>query len=298
MQQVGSTADWETSSKLFLKGVQVAYDSMSNIQWFVHHLEYPQEVVVVDPGYREPIIAYLKTHALRVHAILVTHYHYDHIDALSYFAKEYPEALVYGPLKKTRRVVNNCLSEGDQFCIFGDVAIQVTEAPGHCREHIVYLIKDSPPHLLVGDVLFVAGCGKIFTRDYAATLETFAKICRFPPETKIYCGHEYSRFNLDFAWQVEPQNATLNATRSKLKQRILDRDFRVVPTSLAEERSYNPFLRLQQPAVRAAIEQHFSVSLCNDAEALKLLRQWKEQGIIATPRHLFKQLLSLLPFKP
>ncbi len=117
------------------------------------------DLLVVDPGDAEPVMAAIEQNGWKLRAILLTHHHYDHtggIDELSQLA----DVPVYGPAHESIKGLTHPLTEGDQLD-FDDMGIhlKVLDTPGHTRGHICYYGNNT---LLSGDTLFAAGCGRIF----------------------------------------------------------------------------------------------------------------------------------------
>ncbi|MBF0848304.1 hydroxyacylglutathione hydrolase, partial [Streptococcus danieliae] len=76
----------------------------------------------------------------------------------------YPNVKIYGP-KEVKHLAENILQDGDKFDLYGS-EIKVFLTAGHSEGHITYLVDGK--HLLCGDALFSAGCGRIFTENYVA----------------------------------------------------------------------------------------------------------------------------------
>jgi len=91
----------------------------------------------------------------------------------------------------------------------------------------------------------------------------------------VFCAHEYTLSNYDFAIAVEPENAALAAEFARLQQLRAD-GIATVPGSIGRERALNPFLRSAEPAVIAAAAHHESRGLADPVEVFAALRRWKD----------------------
>ncbi|XP_067318452.1 uncharacterized protein [Anolis sagrei] len=98
--------------------------------------------------------------------------------------------------------------------LVGSLNVKCLATPCHTSGHICYFVtkpnSSEPPAVFTGDTLFVAGCGKFFEGTPEEMYKALIKILsRLPPETKVYCGHEYTINNLKFARHVEPNNSAI-----------------------------------------------------------------------------------------
>jgi hydroxyacylglutathione hydrolase len=230
---------------------------------------------VVDPGDAAPVIAYLDQEGLALCAIVNTHHHGDHVGGnvalLARFAVP-----VFGPAHETIPGRTHALVEGDEITVPGvDVALRVLDVPGHTAGHIAYV--GTAPHsavAFVGDTLFAGGCGRLFEGTPAQMSASLGKLAALPGDTRAYCAHEYTLANLRFALAVEPGNAALRERLAR-EQAKRDRGVPTVPSSIADERATNPFLRADIPAVAAAAEAHAGRKLRDAVETFAVLREWK-----------------------
>jgi hydroxyacylglutathione hydrolase len=130
-------------------------------------------------------------------------------------------------------------------------------------------------HLISGDTLFSIGCGRLFEGTPEQMLASLDKLAGLPGETKVYCGHEYTVDNCRFALQVEPDNAALQA-RFERAQRLREDDRITLPSTLAEERAANPFLRTRESAVIEAANRREPGTGDNPAAVFGVIRRWKD----------------------
>jgi hydroxyacylglutathione hydrolase len=142
------------------------------------------------------------------------------------------------------------VAEGDTVP-FGTTAAQVIETPGHTRGHIAFVFPQDDL-LFCGDTLFSLGCGRLLEGTAEEMFASLAKLAALPPDTQVFCGHEYTQSNARFALTAEPDNAALRARAAEVA-RLREAGAFTVPSVLSEERAANPFLRAPTAARLAAI---------------------------------------------
>lgn len=233
---------------------------------------------VVDPGEAQPVQDYLQRHQLQLEGILLTHHHTDHtggVDALRTATTQ-----VIGAASDRTRLpaLTRAVTEGDHISLL-DTDFLVMEIPGHTRSHLAFFAATStPPLVFCGDTLFAGGCGRIFEGTPAQMHESLQRLAQLPANTLIYAAHEYTLSNLEFAGQVEPDNARLQERLSATRE-ARSRDLPTLPSSLDTERATNPFLRLNQPRVQQQIQGWArDTSLTDPVALLAALREWKNQS--------------------
>jgi hydroxyacylglutathione hydrolase len=234
---------------------------------------------VVDPGDAAPVTQALAQRGLALAAILVTHHHYDHIGGLPQLAQEFPDVPVYGPAAEKIRGVTQPLREGDRIEALG-TAFTVMEVPGHTLGHIAYVAagpgsESGAGFVLCGDTLFSAGCGRLFEGTAQQLHRSLGRLAALPPETRVYCTHEYTLANLAFAAAVEPGRAELGEEIARVRA-LRERGQPSLPSTIARERRINPFLRGADPAVAAAAARQAGRPLASELEVFAALRQWKD----------------------
>jgi len=202
-----------------------------------------KSVVVIDPALSQPVIKYLKANNLKLEAILQTHHHSDHIGGTKELIKEWPNIKVIASAKEKDRIPfqNLSVNDGDKFKIL-DEEIQVIELIGHTRSHIAFYINNEASVLFVGDTLFSAGCGRIFEGTYKQMYNSLKKIKSLPKNTLIYCAHEYTKSNLMWALNLEPENQSIKNKLIEVEKKIALKEL-TIPFLLEEEMKINLFLR-------------------------------------------------------
>jgi hydroxyacylglutathione hydrolase len=229
------------------------------------------KAAVVDPGDADPVLERLRRRGLKLTDILVTHHHHDHVGGVSELV-EATGARVSGPRDESIPSRDVALAGGDRIQVLG-IDFDVLDVPGHTRGHIAYFVP-AMQWLFCGDTLFGAGCGRLFEGTAAQMSASLATLAALPPATKVFCAHEYTLSNLRFALAIEPGNEALRE-RQRVCVALRERGEPTLPSTIAEERTTNPFLRCDVPAVRAAAQARASTPLEAGADVFAVLRQWK-----------------------
>jgi hydroxyacylglutathione hydrolase len=229
---------------------------------------------VVDPGDAAPVLAWLEREGVTLSAIVNTHHHGDHVGGNEALLARFAVP-VFGPAGERIPGRTQALREGDEIDVPGvDLHLRVLDVPGHTAGHIAYVGAADGPILFCGDTLFAGGCGRLFEGTAAQMWSSLSKLAALAPVTRAYCAHEYTLANLRFAQAVEPGNAAL-AARIVRDTATRERGAPTVPSTIADERATNPFLRARVPAVRAAAEAHAGRALADDVATFAALREWK-----------------------
>ena len=231
--------------------------------------------VVVDPGDAKPVLEYLERERLTLTAILATHHHNDHVGGVPALVGRY-RAPVFGPARESIPERTRALGEGDEVDVPGlPLRLRVLDIPGHTAGHIAFFGDVSgTPSVFCGDTLFAVGCGRLFEGTPQQMWASLSALAALPPETRVYCGHEYTLANIRFALAVEPDSTDL-WEREKREQAKRDRGEPTLPSTIGEERLTNPFLRAPVAQVRKAAATHANAQLAGDVETFAALRAWK-----------------------
>ncbi len=229
-------------------------------------------VAIIDPGDGVATLAALERRVLEPCAVLLTHHHADHVGGVDEIIDRY-EVEVYGPAREAIQAVNRPVSDLDVVRI-AKIGIELTaiDVPGHTAGHVAYL---GPGLVLPGDTLFTGGCGRVFEGTPSQMFNSLQRLAELPPDTGVYCAHEYTLANLRFACQVEPGNEDLQRRLASAEARRAE-DQPTVPSTIGEELRTNPFLRCDVPEVRAAAEAHAGTQLGSEAEVFAAVRAWKD----------------------
>ena len=195
----------------------------------------------IDTPEEGPINTALEEKGWRLTHILNTHHHGDHTGA-NIALKERWGCTIVGAANDAERIpgIDVRMADGDKYQ-FGSLIADVFEVPGHTTGHIAYYFS-SEDIAFVGDTLFALGCGRLFEGTPEMMWNSLQKLMALPDETIVYCAHEYTQSNAQFALSVEPGNAELIA-RSREIDALRAEGKPTVPTTIGLERATNPFLR-------------------------------------------------------
>ena len=228
--------------------------------------------LIVDPGDAKPVIDYIERNNLIPEAILITHKHSDHVGGVKQLVAQY-DVTVYGPSSEASHWVDVDVTASSKLKFkLSNVEFDIIELPGHTLGHIAYL---TPGHLFCGDTLFVAGCGRVFEGTMAQMYASLQSLSGLDEATRIYCAHEYTLSNLQFALAVEPDNDDLLAYFEEATA-LRHRDIPTVPSSIAREKRINPFLRCSEVKVTQAAVRHGMIADGGPVEVFATLRTWKD----------------------
>lgn len=242
-----------------------------NYIWLIHGLDRTQ-VVIVDPGDASVVIEKLAAEKLRPAAVLVTHHHADHIGGAAALRDRF-DIPVHGPAREAREVVTHPLTDGETLHLDTlDLRFDVMEIPGHTLGHIAFHGHGA---VFCGDTLFSAGCGRLFEGSAEQMSASLERLAHLPGETRVFCGHEYTAANLEFAATVEPGNAALPALQREVAD-LRARNKPSLPSRIDRERAVNPFLRASESSVRQAAEQWSGTPLNDKVRVFAALRRWKD----------------------
>ena len=210
------------------------------------------DVAAVDTPDVDAINAALSEKGWRLTHILNTHWHPDHAGG-NLALKEQWSCTIIGPAGEAAKIpgIDRQVGEGDVVAL-GATSATVRDTPGHTLGHIIYHFANDAA-AFVGDTIFAMGCGRLFEGTPDQMWRSLSKIAAMPPETKLYCAHEYTQANAAFALSVDPQNEDLRERADDVERaRAAGRP--TVPTSVAIELKTNPFLRAEDAGLQAAID--------------------------------------------
>jgi hydroxyacylglutathione hydrolase len=159
---------------------------------------------------------------------------------------------VVAPKKAAAQVpdADRLVAEGDKVKI-GSLVAAVLDTPGHCADHISYWLAEERA-LFAGDTIFTMGCGRVSEATPSVLWSSLQRIAALPDDTRIWSGHEYTLSNARFALSVDDNNAALKQRFAEV-QKLRGAGKLTVPTTLAEEKATNPFLRAGDPHVQKGV---------------------------------------------
>jgi hydroxyacylglutathione hydrolase len=214
---------------------------------------------VVDPSEAEPVLAAASREGLTIEQVWNTHHHHDHVGGNQGVVAAFPGIEVVAHASDRGRVPGQTrfVEEGDEVTL-GELRGVVIHNPAHTTGAISYHLIGEPGALFTGDTMFGAGCGRLFEGTPADMFTSLGKLAVVPPETRVYCGHEYTASNLGFAAAAEPDNPAVSERRARVdQQRAAGQP--TVPFTIRDELATNPFVRAPT------------------AERLGELRAWKDR---------------------
>lgn len=213
---------------------------LQNYIWLLEHIP-SQHAIVVDPTEAQLVTDFCQQHALELKQIWLTHWHKDHIGGV-------PDLIaqggieIYGPRDELSKIsfISHPLQHEQQFK-FHDLDIDIIAVPGHTLGHIVYYVQ-ALKAVFCGDTLFAMGCGRVFEGTFEQMYHSLNRLAALPSETLVYCTHEYTLSNAQFAMHVEPENVALQ-NRFEQVQHLREQGSATLPSSIQLELETNPFLR-------------------------------------------------------
>ncbi|KAI9222451.1 hydroxyacylglutathione hydrolase cytoplasmic [Blastocladiella britannica] len=222
----------------------------------------------IDPVEPEKVLAAAAKLGVDVTMILTTHHHTDHAGGNAALTATKPNVPVYGGDERIA-ALSHRLRNGDQVKLGDSISVLALHTPCHTRGHLSYhaMVLDPKTKDLIlgggavftGDTLFLGGCGRFFEGTAAEMSDSLDVLAGLPEDTRVYCGHEYTKSNLKFAMTVDPTNQALTDRLGSLPECT-------VPGTIGEELATNPFLRIRDPAVQAAMGMQGATPLAVMAE--------------------------------
>ena len=222
----------------------------NNYSYLIHEQK-TNTVVIVDPSEFEPCDEIIKNKYKKLDYILNTHHHYDHVGGNKELKKKY-NSTIFGFEGDKNRIpcIDKFLNDNQNFQI-GDLNFSVIFIPGHTKGHIAFYLKDEKI-IFTGDTLFSLGCGRIFEGTHKQMFDSINKLKKLPKETKIYCGHEYTKKNLEFCIKYEPNNKYLEKKKDWIDVQIRSKS-PTIPVTIDDELKTNIFLRCNEQSVKNAL---------------------------------------------
>jgi len=240
-----------------------------NYSFVIHDTE-TDTVAVVDPSEFKPIDDFIEKKFKKIDYILNTHHHFDHTGGNLDLQKKY-DAEIIGSKKDEKRIpgINIKLSDNEIFKL-GNIDFKIFLTSGHTSGHICFYSK-SEKIVFTGDTLFSLGCGKVFEGTHLEMLMSLNLIKKLPIDTQIYCGHEYTKKNLDFCLKYEINNNRLEEKKKWITSRLSKKE-PTIPITIEEELNTNIFFRCNDLAIKKSL----SMVSSSELEIFKKLRDLKD----------------------
>lgn len=222
---------------------------------------------IIDPGDAAPVVAVIENENISLQAIFCTHHHADHVGGVPALKEQFPELKVVCHESDIHRIAGatDGVEDGGAVSV-GESCGRVLHTPGHTAGSICYLFDDC---IFTGDTLFGAGCGRLFEgtpQQMYASLLRLDRSCK--ASTEVCFGHEYTRTNLNFALQIDPENEPVAARLQNIPRK--DGHDCSTPSTMGEERRTNPFLYClqadQEEGIRCARRRRIAARFDGEVE--------------------------------
>ena len=222
--------------RLSVSAVPVLSD---NYVWLIANSE-TGETAAVDPSVADPVLEAVRSQGLRLTQVLNTHWHPDHTGGNEGIKAE-TGCTITAPSEAERvSKIDRIVAEGDRFTVASAEAV-VWDIPAHTAGHVAFYFEDEGM-IFVGDTMFAMGCGRLFEGSADQMYANMQRIAALPENVRIYCGHEYTLANAHFAAHVDPANRDV-AKRLAEVESLRSAGQITLPTTVADERATNPFVR-------------------------------------------------------
>ena len=239
---------------------------------FIYMYRYNQnDSFAVDPSDGSLVLRTMKQHGLNLKMILLTHHHWDHVAGTGEL-KQKTGCKVIGADKRRIPGIDSVVADG-KILEVGDRRVRVIATPGHTSTSVCYYME--PPAgnengiLWTGDTLFVGGCGRLLESNAQTMWDSLQKLASLPEGTLVYCGHDYTLENYEFASGIEPGNQIVKERLEQVRQ-LQTRGKLTVPSSILLERNTNCFLRADTSDMKAALDMQ-------DAQAVEVFAELRRR---------------------
>ena len=202
--------------------------------------------------------------------ILNTHHHADHIGANLELKRKYNSKILGFNLDKNRIPGIDILLKENQNHKIGNLEFKVIFVPGHTKGHIAFFFEKEKI-AFTGDTLFSLGCGRVFEGTHEEMFNSLNKIKKLPPDTKVYCGHEYTNSNLNFCLEYDSNNTNLKYKKIEIDKK-LSFNQPTIPSTISDEIKTNIFLRCNDPEIK----HRLGLKDSSDVEVFSKLRDLKD----------------------
>ena len=227
-------------------------------------------VAIIDPSEFGPCDKKINEKYKKLDFILNTHHHFDHVGGNTELKKKYGSKILGFEKDKERIPAIDVLLKDDQEFKIGSLDFKTVFIPGHTLGHIAFYLKKEKV-IFTGDTLFSLGCGRVFEGTYEEMFNSLKKIKSLPEDTKIYCGHEYTKNNFEFCFKFNPNNDHLKNKQKEIDSKIKEGK-PTIPSTIKEEIKTNIFLRYDDLDVKDTL----NLKNASDLEIFTKLRELKD----------------------
>ena len=239
-----------------------------NYSYLIHE-ERTNTVSILDPSDFSTCDEKIKKYN-KLDYILNTHHHADHIDGNLKLKKKYNSKILGFGLDKLRIPgIDISLKENQKHKI-GNLEFEVIFVPGHTKGHIAFFFRKEKV-VFTGDTLFSLGCGRVFEGTHKEMFESLNKLKNLPLDTKVFCGHEYTKSNLKFCLAYDEQNVLLKQREKRVEDKLRN-NLPTIPTTIEEEIKTNIFLKCDDPSIK----QILNLDTASDDKVFSKLRDLKD----------------------
>lgn len=243
----------------------------------VHQLQDNYAYLVIDPASREAavvdcaeagrVLDAARRAGARLTTVLATHHHYDHVGGNDDLRGAIPGLRIFGSAEDAPRIpgITDPVHDGDTVKV-GALTARVIFIPAHTSGHVAYHFADDRA-VFTGDTLFAAGCGRLFEGDAAQMMSSLGRLAKLSDDTRVFCGHEYTQKNLEFAVSLEPGNTAVVDKLAHVRQ-LRTAGKPTVPSTIGEEKATNPFLRTSSAELAGSVRAKVPGLTSNDPVAL------------------------------
>ena len=232
--------------------------------------EHTNIIAIIDPSDFISCDEIIKKKYNKLDYILNTHHHFDHVGGNQKLKEKYKSKVLGSEIDKDRIPGIDIFLKDKQNFKLGNSSLEVIFVPGHTKGHIAFYFKEEKI-VFTGDTLFSLGCGKVFEGTNDQMFNSLNKLKNLPINTKIYCGHEYTKKNLEFCLEYDSNNKFLKKKNNWVKSKI-ESSSPTVPVSIDEEKKTNIFLRCNEPSIKNAL----NLDNASEQEIFSKLRDLKD----------------------
>ncbi|KMT66484.1 hydroxyacylglutathione hydrolase [Catenovulum maritimum] len=239
---------------------------------YIWKISLGSKLILVDPGDADVVLKQLNSDD-EIVGILVTHYHRDHTGGIAALKQEFPNIQVYGPSNSPYPNIDVKLNDQSQIYFEAlNLSFNIITIPGHTLDHIAFYNQD---WIFCGDTLFSAGCGRMFEGNPQMFLDSIKKLTGLNQDAQLFCTHEYTLANIEFALTIEANNQDLIAYQKKVVD-LRALNLPSLPSSIRLEKLINPYLRCNSDAIKIKLSKLTRLEINSEVDAFATIRQLKD----------------------